>query len=123
MANTTPSPESVVTAHIARQIRLRRKAMGLSQTALGHLLGVTFQQLQKYERGVNRISATRLYQLAHVLQTNLDYFYAGLSPTVGATVVLPPPIPGCTADMAQRIQRLSRAQRVALVKLLRSAQQ
>lgn len=63
--------------HIGSRIRLRRTLMGLSQESLGEALGVTFQQVQKYERGVNRVSASRLFELAQVLDVPVGFFYDG----------------------------------------------
>lgn len=53
--------------------------IGMSQEKLGELLGLTFQQVQKYEKGVNRIGAGRLFQVAHILGVPIDYFYEGVS--------------------------------------------
>lgn len=57
------------------RLRLRRKEMGLSQSALGQALGITFQQIQKYEKGANRVPASRLKQIAEFLQVPLTFFY------------------------------------------------
>lgn len=67
-----------VDAHVGRQLRTRRAIVGLSQSQLGDQLGVTFQQVQKYERGQNRIAASMLFRAARVLQCPVEYFYAGL---------------------------------------------
>jgi transcriptional regulator with XRE-family HTH domain len=64
-----------IDAHVGRRIRMRRALLGLSQEKLAESVGVTFQQVQKYERGANRVSASRLHQLAQVLQVSIDYFY------------------------------------------------
>jgi len=58
---------------------MRRKAMGLSQTQLADSVGITFQQLQKYERGANRVSASKLYGMAVTLQTSVSWFFDGMS--------------------------------------------
>jgi transcriptional regulator with XRE-family HTH domain len=63
-------------ADIARRVRALRLQRGLSQSALGSALGVTFQQVQKYESGTNRISAGRLYRIAQVLDAPIPFFYA-----------------------------------------------
>jgi transcriptional regulator with XRE-family HTH domain len=63
-------------ADIARRVRALRLQRGFSQTALGSALGVTFQQVQKYESGSNRISAGRLYRIAEVLDAPIPFFYA-----------------------------------------------
>lgn len=63
---------------IGRRLRDRRTLLGLSQSDLAKTVGVTFQQIQKYERGVNRISASRLYQFACLLEIGVDYFFDGI---------------------------------------------
>jgi transcriptional regulator with XRE-family HTH domain len=60
---------------VGSRMRLRRMALGLSQSDLGNELGVTFQQIQKYEKGVNRIGASRLHRLAEVLKVAPAYFF------------------------------------------------
>ena len=67
-----------VDLHVGANVRLRRKAMEISQTDLADALGVSFQQVQKYERGTNRISASRLYDIAVCLGVNVEYFFRGL---------------------------------------------
>lgn len=62
---------------------MRRKAMGLSQTQLADSVGITFQQLQKYERGSNRVSASKLYGMAVTLQTSVAWFFEGMPPMEG----------------------------------------
>ena len=69
---------SAVDAHVGARIRLRRKLLGLSQQQLAERLGLTFQQVQKYERGVNRVSASKLYETAQVLQAPVMHFFEGL---------------------------------------------
>lgn len=72
------SPELQVTdMHIGRRLRLRRKLHGLSQTDLAARLNISYQQLQKYETGNTRISASRLYQTAQVLGVPVEYFFEG----------------------------------------------
>ncbi len=62
---------------VGHRLRARRRELRLSQDKLAERLGVTFQQVQKYERGANRISAGRLYELARALETTIPYFYQG----------------------------------------------
>jgi transcriptional regulator with XRE-family HTH domain len=64
---------------VGNRLRLRRMLIGMSQERLGDLLGLTFQQVQKYEKGVNRIGAGRLYQVAHILGVPINYFYEGVA--------------------------------------------
>ncbi|THD79942.1 MAG: helix-turn-helix domain-containing protein [Phenylobacterium sp.] len=67
-----------VDRHVGLHIRMRRKALGISQEKLAESLGLTFQQVQKYERGANRVSASKLWEIARALKTNVAYFYEGL---------------------------------------------
>jgi transcriptional regulator with XRE-family HTH domain len=70
---------SPIDVQVGNRVRLRRMLIGMSQEKLGELLGLTFQQVQKYEKGVNRIGAGRLFQISHILSVPIDYFYEGLS--------------------------------------------
>ena len=70
-----PNPIDV---HVGSRLRLRRTMLGLSQEKLGDHLGITFQQVQKYEKGTNRIGASRLQQIAAVLQSPVSFFFEGL---------------------------------------------
>jgi transcriptional regulator with XRE-family HTH domain len=67
-----------IDGQVGNRVRLRRMLIGMSQEKLGELLGLTFQQIQKYEKGVNRIGAGRLYQVAHILGVPIGYFYEGM---------------------------------------------
>ena len=64
-----------VDARVGHRVRLRRMLMGMSQERLGELLGLTFQQVQKYEKGVNRIGAGRLFEIAGILGVPIGFFY------------------------------------------------
>lgn len=72
-----PNPIDV---HVGARLRLRRTLLGLSQEKLGEAVGITFQQLQKYERGSNRISASRLYNLSQVLGVPVSFFFDDMPP-------------------------------------------
>jgi transcriptional regulator with XRE-family HTH domain len=67
-----PNP---IDAHVGMRVRLRRMLLGMSQEKLGEHLGLTFQQVQKYEKGVNRIGASRLFDLSRVLGVPVQFFY------------------------------------------------
>lgn len=67
-----------VDVHVGKKLKLRRINLGLSQQELGKMLKITFQQVQKYEKGVNRVSCGKLYQLSNVLDVPLTYFFDGL---------------------------------------------
>ena len=67
-----PNPVDI---HVGGRVRFRRMLLGMSQEKLGERLGLTFQQVQKYEKGVNRIGASRLFDLSQVLQVPIQFFY------------------------------------------------
>jgi transcriptional regulator with XRE-family HTH domain len=70
-----PNP---VDRHVGLRIRMRRKELGISQERLAEAIGLTFQQVQKYERAANRVSASKLWEMAQALSTHIGYFYEGL---------------------------------------------
>lgn len=82
-----PHPTDV---HVGAVIRARRKALGASQEALAKAVGLTFQQIQKYERGANRVSASKLLEIARFLQTPLADFFVGLEPPATGSPPVPP---------------------------------
>ncbi|MCH8347787.1 MAG: helix-turn-helix transcriptional regulator [Proteobacteria bacterium] len=69
---STPDPIDI---HVGSRVRVRRTLLGMSQEKLGNALGLTFQQIQKYERGANRIGSSRLYKLSHILDVPVGYFF------------------------------------------------
>jgi transcriptional regulator with XRE-family HTH domain len=79
MAKKAPNP---IDKHVGSRVRMRRMMLGMSQEKLGNNLGLTFQQVQKYEKGTNRIGASRLQQISHILQVPVSFFFEG-APTVG----------------------------------------
>lgn len=70
-----PGVSDPIDVHVGSRVRLRRTLLGLSQERLGEAVGLTFQQIQKYERGANRIGASRMYDLAHVLDVPVSFFF------------------------------------------------
>jgi len=76
-----PNPIDV---HVGARLRLRRTLLGMSQEKLGDAIGLTFQQVQKYERGTNRIGASRLYDLSRVLDVPVSFFFEELDPAIAA---------------------------------------
>ena len=68
---------NMIDKHVGRRLRWRRRELNYSQERLGEMLGLTFQQIQKYEKGVNRISAGRLFEIARLLDTSISYFFQG----------------------------------------------
>jgi len=107
---------NAVDAHVGGRVRTRRNLLGLSQERLGEMLGITFQQIQKYERGANRISAGRLFEIARILGVSVPYFYEGLTretPRLAhgfAEDAAPPPSPTefTSAEAAKLVTAYSR---------------
>lgn len=75
MAKDKVKQPTDIDRYVGMQVRAARRELKLTQDALGKMLNITFQQVQKYERGVNRISSGKLYQIADVLKRPLEYFY------------------------------------------------
>lgn len=75
---------SPIDVHVGVRIRLRRTLLAMSQGRLGDALGLTFQQVQKYERGVNRVSASRLFDLSRVLDVPISFFFDDMPETLAA---------------------------------------
>ena len=74
-----PGVSNPVDVHVGARVRLRRTLLGLSQEKLGESVGLTFQQIQKYERGANRIGASRLFELSQILDVPISFFFDDLS--------------------------------------------
>ena len=82
---TKPQPKSnpePVDVHVGSRVRLRRTLLGMSQDKLGKALNLTFQQIQKYERGANRIGSSRLYKLSQILDVPVSFFFDEMPPEV-----------------------------------------
>src|SRR5712671_4681311 len=75
MAKKVPNP---VDKHVGSRVRMRRMMLGMSQEKLGDVLGLTFQQVQKYEKGTNRISASKLHHISQILQVPVPFFFEGV---------------------------------------------
>jgi transcriptional regulator with XRE-family HTH domain len=73
-----------IDVQVGNRVRIRRMLIGMSQERLGDLLGLTFQQVQKYEKGVNRIGAGRLFEVSRILSVPVDFFYEGLATNIPA---------------------------------------
>ena len=86
-----PNPIDI---HVGGRVRLRRTLLGLSQEKLGAAVGLTFQQIQKYERGANRIGASRMYALSRVLDVPAAFFFEEMPPEISGTGGKP--VPGLT---------------------------
>ena len=114
-----------VDVHVGARVRLRRTALGMSQEKLGDAIGLTFQQVQKYERGTNRIGASRLYELSRVLEVPVSFFFEELDPAAMAGLHMgelsePPAPPYSTAGGNRDVLELARTfQRITDVALRR----
>jgi transcriptional regulator with XRE-family HTH domain len=107
-----------VDIHVGARLRQRRQLLGLSQEKLGEAVGLTFQQVQKYERGANRIGASRLYELSRVLDVPVGFFFdemsretagrIGLGEAPGATYAAPP-LDRDNLELVRLYQRISDA--------------
>jgi transcriptional regulator with XRE-family HTH domain len=80
MAKKAPNP---IDKHVGSRVRMRRMMLGMSQEKLGDALSLTFQQVQKYEKGTNRIGASRLQQISHILQVPVSFFFEGAPASAG----------------------------------------
>lgn len=84
-ASRRGGPPNPVDIHVGSRVRQRRVLLGFSQEKLGDALGLTFQQVQKYERGANRIGASRLFDLSRVLDVPVAYFYDEMTEAAAST--------------------------------------
>jgi transcriptional regulator with XRE-family HTH domain len=80
MAKKAPNP---IDKHVGSRVRMRRMMLAMSQEKLGDALGLTFQQVQKYEKGTNRIGASRLQQISSILQVPVSFFFEGAAQLEG----------------------------------------
>jgi transcriptional regulator with XRE-family HTH domain len=98
-----PNPVDV---HVGSRVRLRRVLLGLSQEKLADRLGLTFQQVQKYEKGTNRISASRLQQISQILEVPISYFYAELPGDLPSEGLSDAPAPDFVVDFLSNAESL-----------------
>jgi transcriptional regulator with XRE-family HTH domain len=84
MGNDREGRPSPIDVHVGSRIRLRRTLLGMSQERLGEALGLTFQQVQKHERGVNRVGASRLFDLSRVLDVPISFFFDDMPDSLAA---------------------------------------
>ena len=121
---TTPNP---VDLHVGLRLRARRRELGITLDTLAAALGLTFQQVQKYERGTNRVSASKLYAIALTLRAPVSYFFNGLPDYMSPAdtdAVSEPGVLRLAAvprgpDMAEAFLKLSPAQQGVVVNLAR----
>ncbi len=120
------SSPHVTDLHVGAQVRKRRKSLGMNQEALANAVGLTFQQIQKYERGANRISASKLHEFGFHLTVPIAYFFEGL-PSVDAETI--PPAETSASDflrttegqeLAATFSRLSPGKRKGVMSMVRA---
>jgi transcriptional regulator with XRE-family HTH domain len=104
MAKKAPNP---IDKHVGSRVRMRRMMLSMSQEKLGDALGLTFQQVQKYEKGTNRIGASRLQQIAHILQVPVSFFFEGAPHSAGHGGMSEAPSPAYVADFLATSDGLS----------------
>jgi transcriptional regulator with XRE-family HTH domain len=103
-----PKSPNPTDKHVGTRVRMRRLMLGLSQTKLADALGITFQQVQKYEKGVNRISASKLQHISSFLQVPIAFFFEGLSdPSSTAKHAARLPIPAHLSEFIATADGLS----------------
>lgn len=116
---------SVIDFQVGARLRGRRKQLGMTQSHLAEALGVTFQQVQKYERGANRVSASTLYELAGALGVDIGYFFEDAKPLERAADVEDDPMRAFVLsregpELAQHFEVIGPKARKALLELARS---
>jgi transcriptional regulator with XRE-family HTH domain len=105
MVKKAPNP---IDKHVGSRVRMRRMMLNMSQEKLGDALSLTFQQVQKYEKGTNRIGASRLQQIAHILQVPVSFFFEGAPQMPGHSAVLgEAPSPAYVSDFLATSDGLS----------------
>ena len=105
MPAKAPNP---VDKHVGSRVRMRRIMLGISQEKLGEGLGLTFQQIQKYEKGANRIGASRLQQICDILRIPVSFLFEGVpGGTINADGVLEPASPAYVADFLATTEGLA----------------
>jgi len=115
---STDNPHPV-DIHVGRRLRSQRMLKGLSQEKLAESLGITFQQIQKYENGTNRLSASRLFLVSQALDIGLGYFFEGLTGQVEASTLQ---VAEKKADMADATSLLNSRESVELMRAYQQIQ-
>jgi transcriptional regulator with XRE-family HTH domain len=106
-----------VDVHVGGRIRTRRTLLGMSQTALGDKLGLTFQQVQKYERGTNRVSSSRLFEMSRIFGVPISFFFEDMTPeTAAATSRTAPAHGGTETPAADDLDPLAKRETLELVR-------
>ena len=120
MPTKAPNP---VDKHVGSRVRMRRIMLGMSQEKLGEALGLTFQQIQKYEKGTNRIGASRIQQISGILQVPVSFLFDGAPGSVNAEGASVAPSPTYVSDLLATSEGLALVRafsRIQDIKLRRS---
>ena len=104
MAKKSPNP---VDKHVGARVRMRRMMLNMSQEKLGDALGLTFQQVQKYEKGTNRVGASRLQAISNILQVPVSFFFEGAPHLPGHSGMGEAPSPAYVSDFLATSDGLS----------------
>ena len=126
MTKSIKSDIHPVDLHVGQRIRAQRKALGVSQGRLAEALGLTFQQVQKYERGANRVSASKLWDIARALQVDVAHFFSGFETAAPGVAETPAAFdhrraPGRDSlELAGLVQKLKPGQRRRVLDFIRA---
>jgi transcriptional regulator with XRE-family HTH domain len=111
-----PGTPRLVDIHVGSRVRLRRTLLGMSQGALGEAVGLTFQQIQKYEKGTNRMGASRLFQISQILNVPIRYFFEEMPGDVEATDGRRVPLPEDRSESVSRDGVMLRRESLELIR-------
>lgn len=111
-----PGVPHPIDVHVGSRVRLRRTLLGMSQQYLGDEVGLTFQQIQKYERGANRIGASRLHEFSHVLDVPVSFFFDDMPPDIEIPGISPAPGMSDQAQVPLNADPLNRRETALLVR-------
>ena len=112
-----------VDVHVGQRIRQQRWTLGITQSQLADAVGIKFQQIQKYETGMNRVSASRLWEIARALGVEIGFFFEGLDAGKGGKPIVPDPAFGDSkeaVDLVRIYNAIPEAQRKRLFELARA---
>ena len=113
--------EETFNTHMGKRLRMRRLSLGLTQTKVANAINVTFQQIQKYEKGTNGVSSSRLMQLANFLKVPITYFYEDFPSYKGESSGEAPQTDLNYSFLVKTFSKLSESEKTKLLQILRNA--
>jgi len=113
--------EDSFNTHLGKRLRMRRLSLGLTQTKVANAINVTFQQIQKYEKGTNGVSSSRLMQLANFLKVPITYFYEDFPTYKGESELASAPLDLNYSFLVKTFSKLSGSEKTKLLQILRNA--